>query len=117
MKTRIKKRRSFRSEAEERAYWNRTDTTSVLDWSKAAWVTFPNLRPSTRTISVRLPVAMIDALKSLVNQRDVPYQSLLKVFLAERLSREQGQAAARGSSARAGVGRARSLRMSGDEPG
>jgi predicted DNA binding CopG/RHH family protein len=60
-----------------------------LDWSQAKRVKFPNLKPSLRTISVRLPVSMIEDLKILANKRDVPYQSLLKVFLAERLQAER----------------------------
>jgi predicted DNA binding CopG/RHH family protein len=62
-----------------------------LDWSRAKRTKLPNLKPSLRTISVRLPVAMIEDLKILANKRDVPYQSLLKVFLAERLEKERGR--------------------------
>ncbi|MGB6742724.1 MAG: BrnA antitoxin family protein [Terracidiphilus sp.] len=83
----------FKSEAEEFEFWSSTgkgsDSTDYLDWPKAKRAKFPNLRPSLRTISVRLPVAMIEDLKILANQRDVPYQSLLKVFLAERLAAER----------------------------
>ena len=83
----------FKSEAEELEFWSSTgkgsDSTEYLDWSKAKRAKFPNLRPTLRTISVRLPVAMIEDLKILANQRDVPYQSLLKVFLAERLAAER----------------------------
>lgn len=83
---------AFRSEDEEREFWRGEDSTEYLDWPKARRVAFPNLKPSTRTISVRLPVPMINRLKLLANQRDVPYQSLLKVFLAERLERENRKA-------------------------
>jgi predicted DNA binding CopG/RHH family protein len=83
----------FKNEDEEFEFWSSTgkgsDSTGYLDWSKAQRTKFPNLRPSLRTISVRLPVAMIEDLKILANQRDVPYQSLLKVFLAERLEAER----------------------------
>jgi len=83
----------FKNEAEELEFWSSTgagaDSTEYLDWSKAKRAKFPNLRPTLRTISVRLPVAMIEDLKILANQRDVPYQSLLKVFLAERLEAER----------------------------
>jgi len=83
----------FKSEAEEFEFWSSTgpgaDSTKYLDWSKGKKTRFPNLKPTLRTISVRLPVAMIEDLKILANQRDVPYQSLLKVFLAERLERER----------------------------
>jgi hypothetical protein len=65
-----------------------------VDWSKAHHVTLPNLRPSTRTLSLRLPESMLEALKLLANQRDVPYQSLIKVFLVERIQAEQGRDAA-----------------------
>jgi predicted DNA binding CopG/RHH family protein len=83
----------FKSEAEEFEFWSSTgkgaDSTEYLDWSQAKRVKFPNLKPTLRTISVRLPVSMIEDLKILANKRDVPYQSLLKVFLAERLETER----------------------------
>ncbi len=79
----------FASEAEERNYWQETDTAGHVDWSDAHRVRFPNLKPSTATISLRLPEGMLDELKILANQRDVPYQSLLKIFLAERLEVER----------------------------
>lgn len=79
--------------AEEFEFWSSTgpgaDSSEYVDWSEAKRTRFPNLKPSLRTISVRLPVAMIEDLKILANQRDVPYQSLLKVFLAERLEKER----------------------------
>ncbi|MGH9599544.1 MAG: BrnA antitoxin family protein [Terracidiphilus sp.] len=82
----------FKDEAEEFEFWSSagegSDSTEFVDWSKAKRAKFPNLKPTLRTISVRLPVAMIEDLKILANRRDVPYQSLLKVFLAERLQRE-----------------------------
>ena len=83
----------FKNEAEEFEFWSSTgpgaDSTKYIDWSRAKRAKLPNLRPTLRTISVRLPVAMIEDLKILANQRDVPYQSLLKVFLAERLAAER----------------------------
>jgi predicted DNA binding CopG/RHH family protein len=79
----------FASEAEERAFWAEHDTTDYVDWSTAERVRLPNLKPSTATISLRLPEGMLEELKVLANQRDVPYQSLLKVFLAERLAAER----------------------------
>ena len=83
----------FKSEAEEFEFWSSSgagaDSTQYVDWSKAKHSRFPNLKPTLRTISVRLPVAMIEDLKILANKRDVPYQSLLKVFLAERLEIER----------------------------
>ena len=78
----------FKSEAEERAFWRKNDSTEFLDWSTAERTTFPRLKPSTRTISLRLPEAMVDGLKMLANKKDVPYQSLLKIYLAERLQAE-----------------------------
>ena len=86
-----KKIPKFSSEAEERAFWAREDSTDYIDWSKAAEVTLPKLRPTLRTISIRLPEGMIAELKRLANKRDVPYQSLLKVFLAERIHDELGR--------------------------
>jgi predicted DNA binding CopG/RHH family protein len=82
---------SFVSEAEERAFWAEHDTVDYVDWSSAATVRLPNLKPSTATISLRLPEGMLDELKVLANQRDVPYQSLLKIFLAERLAAERAR--------------------------
>lgn len=78
----------FTSEAEERAFWEVNDSADYVDWSKARRVTLPNLKPSVRTISLRLPEAMLDNLKMLANKRDVPYQSLLKLYLAERIAEE-----------------------------
>ena len=79
----------FRSEEAERAFWATADTTEYFDYSTAERVSFPNLKPSTATIPLRLPQGMLDELKVLANQRDVPYQSLLKVYLAERLAEER----------------------------
>jgi len=86
-----KKIPKFSSEAEERAFWAHEDSTDYVDWSKASEVTLPKLRPTLRTISIRLPEGMIAELKRLANKRDVPYQSLLKVFLAERIHDELGR--------------------------
>ena len=80
---------TFRSEAEERAFWETHDTTDYLNWSRAKIGVFPNLKPSTETISLRLPAGLLADLKILANKRDIPYQSLLKVFLAERVARER----------------------------
>jgi len=85
----------FKSEAEERAFWEVHDTADYLDWNRAKVGIFPNLKPSTETISLRLPSHLLAELKTLANKRDVPYQSLLKVFLAERVAQElAGNAAA-----------------------
>ena len=82
----------FQSEDEEREFWAGHDSTEYVEWGAARTGRFPNLKPTLRTISLRLPVHMIEDLKILANQRDVPYQSLLKVFLAERLKKERGRA-------------------------
>jgi predicted DNA binding CopG/RHH family protein len=87
-----KKIPEFRSEEAERKFWAEHDSTDYIDWQTARTRRFPNLKPSLRTISLRLPVSMIEDLKVLANKRDVPYQSLLKVFLAERLERERRRA-------------------------
>lgn len=79
----------FSSEEAEQEFWANHDSTQFLDWHTGARRKFPNLKPTLRTISLRLPVSMIEDLKVLANQRDVPYQSLLKVFLAERLKKER----------------------------
>ena len=78
----------FGSEAEEREFWETHDTSPFVDWSRARVAGFPNLKPSTETISLRLPSALLAELKALANKRDVPYQSLLKVFLNERVAHE-----------------------------
>ena len=89
----MKKVPDFKNENEEFEFWSSTgagaDSTEYVDWSKASRAKLVKLKPTLRTISVRLPVAMVEDLKILANQRDVPYQSLLKVFLAERLQREK----------------------------
>ena len=84
-----KKIPAFKTETREREFWRKQDSTTYLDWTTAKKVLFPNLKPSLRTISLRLPESMIAQLKVLANKRDVPYQSLLKMFLAERLEQEK----------------------------
>ena len=81
---------AHKSEAAERAFWKKAESSEYIDWSSAQRARLPSLKPSTTTISLRLPDMMLDALKILANERDVPYQSLLKVFLAERLAAERG---------------------------
>lgn len=80
---------SARKAARERAHWLNPSSANKLDWSAARRMRFPDLAPSTATISLRLPASMLEDLKVLANERDVPYQSLLKVFLAERLAGER----------------------------
>jgi predicted DNA binding CopG/RHH family protein len=89
MNNKKKKIPDFSSEQQERDFWARQDSTQFIDWSAAAKRRFPNLKPSLRTIPLRLPASMIEDLKILANQRDVPYQSLLKIYLAERLEQER----------------------------
>jgi predicted DNA binding CopG/RHH family protein len=74
----------FRSEAAERKFWESHDSTAYLDWSKAEAVRLPNLKPSTKSISLRLPVDLLERIKVEANRRDVPYQSLIKVWLKEK---------------------------------
>ena len=75
----------FRSEAEERRFWETHDSTDYVDWSKAERLRFPNLKPSTTSISLRLPVGLLDRIKIAANKRDMPYQSLIKAWLAEKV--------------------------------
>ena len=79
----------FESEAQEREFWAKHDSTAYVDWRRAKRVRLPELRPTTRTVSIRLPVTMIESLKILANERDVPYQSLLKMFVADRIKEER----------------------------
>jgi len=84
----MKKIPKFKTEAEERDFWANADSSDYIDWSKARRVLLPNIKPSLRTISLRLPEFMLEELKLIANKRDVPYQSLIKIFLSERLSQE-----------------------------
>jgi predicted DNA binding CopG/RHH family protein len=74
----------FRSESAERRFWETHDTTAYLDWSRAEPARFPNLKPSTKSISLRLPLDLLERIKIEANRRDVPYQSLIKVWLKEK---------------------------------
>jgi predicted DNA binding CopG/RHH family protein len=76
---------SFATEEEERAFWATHDSTEYVDWSKAERVRLPNLKPTTQSISLRLPIALLESIKTAANSRDVPYQSLIKVWLSEKL--------------------------------
>jgi predicted DNA binding CopG/RHH family protein len=77
----------FATEQQERAYWETHDSTKHLDWTKAQTVVLPKLKPSTQTISLRLPQHLLEAIKTAANARDVPYQSLIKVWLQEKIHR------------------------------
>jgi predicted DNA binding CopG/RHH family protein len=85
MKKKIPK---FKTEAEERRFWQKHDSSEYIDWTDAEEVVLYRLKPSTKTISLRLPESMLEELKILANKRDVPYQSLLKIFLSERINAE-----------------------------
>ena len=78
-----KKTPEFKSEAEERAFWESHDSTEFADWKQARRAQFPNLKPSTKTISLRLPESLLDRIKIEANKRDMPYQSLIKVWLSD----------------------------------
>ena len=84
----IKKIPKFKNEDEERTFWATHDSTEYIYWKKAKKVVLSNLKPSVKSISLRLPESMIEELKLLANKKDVPYQSLLKIFLAERIGEE-----------------------------
>ncbi len=76
---------SFKNEAQERKFWETHDSTDYVDWSKAQRVRFPNLKPSTTAISIRLPLSLLEQIKIAANKCDVPYQSLIKMWLAEKV--------------------------------
>jgi len=84
----LKKIPKFRSEAEERNFWRKNDTSDFVDWKKAERISFPNLKPSVRSISLRLPEAMLNDLKVIANKKDIPYQSLMKIFISEKIKEE-----------------------------
>jgi len=83
-----KKIPKFKSEDDEREFWATHDSSEYVDWKKARQVVLPELKPSLKTISLRLPESMIEELKLLAHKKDVPYQSLLKVFLSEKINEE-----------------------------
>lgn len=87
---------AFESEDAEREFWAEADSTEYVDWSKARVVRFPKLRPSSTSISLRLPDTLLTELKLLAHERDVPYQSLLKLYLAERVAFERARKRRRG---------------------
>ncbi|MEK7540179.1 MAG: BrnA antitoxin family protein [Patescibacteria group bacterium] len=91
MNKQLKKVPHFKNENAERAFWAKHDSAEYLDWSQAKPVRFPNLKPSTETISLRLPESMLTEIKVLANKKDVPYQSLIKLILAEKIETEYKQ--------------------------
>jgi len=92
MKKKLKTIPKFKNEDEERDFWATADTTEYFDWSKAERVVFPNLKPSRKTISLRLPEFLIAEIKEMANKKDVPYQSLMKIFLAEKVEEARRKA-------------------------
>lgn len=78
----------FKNEDDERVFWGENDSAEYLNWANAERALFPNLKPSTRSISIRLPETLLDALRQLANERDVPYQSLIKMYLQERIEED-----------------------------
>ncbi len=88
MKKKLKEIPKFKNEDAEREFWAKANSADYVDWKKAKAKVFPKLKPSTKTISIRLPEQLIDGLKTLANKRDVPYQSLIKIILNERINEE-----------------------------
>jgi len=86
MKKKLKAIPQFASEKDEKKFWETHDSTEYVDWSAAQRALFPKLKPSTETISLRLPLALLQRIKVEANKRDVPYQSLIKVWLSEKVS-------------------------------
>ena len=92
MSKKLKPIPKFASEAEERAFWEANDSTEYLNWTKAERAMLPNLKLSTTSISLRLPEGLLQHIKTVANRLDVPYQSLMKVWLAEKVSEVEKQA-------------------------
>lgn len=84
----LKKIPKFKNEAEERKFWHEHDTSDYFDWSKAKRAHFPNLKPSVKSISLRLTETMLNDLKTIANKKDIPYQSLMKIFISEKIKEE-----------------------------
>jgi predicted DNA binding CopG/RHH family protein len=78
----------FRTEEEERVFWSSHDSTEYIDWSKAKDITLFNLMPSVKSISIRLPEIMVEELKLLAHKKDIPYQSLMKIYISEKVEEE-----------------------------
>lgn len=88
MKKNRKQLPKFKSENQERKFWELHDATDYFDFSQPAKLNLSDLKPSTRSITIRLPEFLLSALKYLANKKDVPYQSLMKIFLAEKVKEE-----------------------------
>ncbi|MDX2021142.1 MAG: BrnA antitoxin family protein [Deltaproteobacteria bacterium] len=83
----------FANEDDERQFWSKNDASAFFDWEHSVQVAMPDLKPTTASISLRLPVSMLEELKALANKRDVPYQSLMKVYLSQQIMRERNKKA------------------------
>lgn len=88
MKKQLKDIPNFKNEDEERKFWANADSSEFINWNDGEVVSFPKLKPSTKTISLRIPESMLEELRVLANKRDVPYQSLIKVYLKEKINSE-----------------------------
>ena len=88
MRKRLKQIPKFKNEDEERNFWATADTSGYFDWSKSERVIFPNLKPTTESISLRMPGYLLARIKGLATSKDVPYQSLIKMFLSDRVRQE-----------------------------
>lgn len=88
MKTKLKNVPYFKNENEEREFWAKQDSTEYIDWTSGKNLKFPNLKPSLKSVSIRLPESMIEQLKIIANKKDVPYQSLVKIYLSEKVREE-----------------------------
>ena len=86
--TKLKSIPQFKNEKEEADFWATHDTTEYFDTSKPVEIVFPNLKPTTKTITLRLPVSLLNKIRKIANKKDVPYQSLMKVFLDEKANEE-----------------------------
>ncbi len=95
MAKKIKKPPQFASEAEERAFWEKHDSTSYVDWSRARRTRFTKLKPTTTSISIRLPTDLLEQIKTSANRKDVPYQTLIKLWLAEKMAKAKDLASPR----------------------
>ncbi len=93
MKKKLKKVPRFKNEDEERKFWADNDSTDYINWKDAEIISLPKLKPSTKTISLRLPESMLDEIRTIANKHDVPYQSFIKIILKEKIDEELKKAA------------------------
>jgi predicted DNA binding CopG/RHH family protein len=88
MQKKLKEIPAFKTEDDERDFWAENDSTEFIDWTQAEAMVLPKLKPTTKTISLRLSGSMLDRIRLIANKKDVPYQSLIKIFLSERVEKE-----------------------------